>query len=50
MRIVGIRNKSASSKNVFFFSVESSDMNELKEARDKVKELLGCEYVDKWHD
>ena len=50
MKIIGIRNKSASSENTFFFSIESTNMKELKEARDKVKDLLGCEYVDKWHD
>ena len=51
MKIIGIRNKSVADRPTFFFSVESTDMNELKEARDKVQELLGnVEYVDKWHD
>jgi len=50
MKIVGIRNKSASVDHAYFFSVESDDLNELKGARDKVRKILRCEYVDRWHD
>jgi len=50
MKIIGIRNKSVADRPTFFFSVESTDLNELKEARDKVRDLLGVEYDPKWHD
>lgn len=50
MKIIGIRNKSATKDHMFFFSVESSDLNELKTASRKVQDLLGCEHVPKWHD
>jgi len=50
MRIIGIRNKSTSTDHTFFFSIESNDLNELRIARDKVVELLRCEFVSKWHD
>lgn len=50
MKILGIRKKSVADRPTFFFSVESSDLNELKQASKKVQELLGCEYNERWHD
>lgn len=55
LSIVGIRSKSTSNSPVYFFSVESKNLDDLKLAKNIVAQSLyvhniECEFVRRYHD